>query len=314
MEQHTIEIPACPPYSLAATVLSHGGHECSPFSWSAGGQCFQWISRVGREAVRVSVRQSEAGGIQEPMLEATIEASAIDDALVDSIRDALVHMLALDDDPAEFYGVCEDHPTLPVLAKLGAGRMLRWQTLSETLVKAVCGTNVTWKQAVKSIQRIGQLGPSFTHFASLHAWPTPAEIIKAGEDYLNDVCRLGYRTAQILRLCEQVRARDFDEATYLDDIATADPADLRKRLTAFPGIGPTSAKYLRILYGRYDELAIDSAVVAQVAKIHTKGRRPTIKQIERLYERFGPWRARVYWFEQWLTWETAVQLQRGLPT
>ena len=50
--------------------------------------------------------------------------------------------------------------------------------------------------------------------------------------------------------------------------------------------------------------------MAHVARTHTNGRKPTYKQIERIYAPFGRWRNLVCWFENWITWATAKQIMR----
>jgi len=62
--------------------------------------------------------------------------------------------------------------------------------------------------------------------------------------------------------------------------------------------------------GRHDRLAIDSSTITHVARTHTKGKRPTAKQIERIYAPFGRWKNKVWWYEHWLTWETPRELLR----
>jgi len=38
------------------------------------------------------------------------------------------------------------------------------------------------------------------------------------------------------------------------------------------------------------------------------GRRPTNRQIEDIYAPYGRWKHLVWWFEHWLTWDTAKAL------
>lgn len=182
--------------------------------------------------------------------------------------------------------------------------------MTENIIKAVCGTNVNWTQAVKMINRIGQLGPNVPHFRSQNAWPTPREVLRAGETYLKDVCRLGYRTGAILNFCRDVADGKFDPESL--DALAADPnvpsEELVRILRTVPGIGPSSANYLVGFLGRHDCLSIDSATFAHVAAIHTNGRKPTIKKIERIYAPYGKWRGLVCWLESWLLWGTARQM------
>ncbi len=309
MQTESTTLETKPPFSLKATALSHGWHECSPMSWSEGGRCFQVIERNGGTAQRVSV--AEAARRQRKItLRVTIEGDPLDEDLVDRIRSNLRLALGLDEDLADFYAICRKHPTLHVIPKIGAGRALRSVSMTENIIKVLLATNVNWTQAVKMINRLGQLGPIVPHFRNLTAWPTPREILRAGEGYLKEVCRVGYRAEPILTFCRDVCDRRVDpesltELAHRDDVGSD---DLLAQLRAIRGIGPASAHYLLSFLGRHDRLAIDSSTIAHVARVHNKGRRPTLKRIEKIYAKYGRWKNKVWWYEHWLTWDTAKQI------
>ena len=69
--------------------------------------------------------------------------------------------------------------------------MLAGPSLYEDVVKSICGTNTTWRQAVVTINRIAALGRD-------DAFPEPAGILRAGEDWLRAEARVGYRSAAIV--------------------------------------------------------------------------------------------------------------------
>ncbi|MFQ5495125.1 MAG: DNA-3-methyladenine glycosylase family protein [Phycisphaerae bacterium] len=299
-----------PPFSLKATVLSHGWHECAPMSWCEGGDCFQLVERDRNRVFRVSVTQ--ANGRLSGGLRVTVEGEGVDAGDMTRIRRNLRVVLGLDRDLSEFYRICRADAMLHVVPRIGAGRGLRSADMAENIIKALCATNVNWTQAVKMINRLGQLGPVIPHFRNLSAWPTPREILRAGKSYLKEVCRVGYRAESILAFCRDVCEQRFD-AGELDRMAarrevTSD--DLLARLRSIRGIGPSSAHYLLSFLGRHDRLSIDSATVAHVARTHTNGRKPTLRQIERVYERYGQWRNLAWWYEHWLTWGTARRMLR----
>lgn len=312
MLARTEKLPVPLVFSLKSTALSHGWHECSPISWSEGGGCFQVIERQGDRVFRVSTAQRVAGGRRGPSLNVTIDTDTgdgrpIEDTVVEPILGRLRVTLGLDRDLSEFYALCGEHPALSVIPRIGAGRLIRSASMTENILKALCSTNVNWTQAVKMINRLGQLGPNLRHFRSLAAWPTPREILRAGQTYLKEVCRLGYRTDSILKFCRDVCDGGF-EPDSLDALA-ADPAvssdEIVAQLRSIDGIGPSSANYLLGFLGRHDRLSIDSVTFAHVAATHTKGRKPTRKQIERIYAPFGKWKNLICWSENWLTWATA---------
>jgi len=321
MIQRTLKLNAPPDFSLKATALSHGWHECAPMTWSQGGNCFQIIERHRTSdrdrdsAFRVCVTETKQRARKRKALNVSIDtdvrnAATIEDDVVEAIRSRLRVTLGLDLDLTEFYTMCESDDALAVVPVIGAGRMIRSASMTENILKAICSTNVNWTQAVNMINRLCQLGPNLTHFRNLSAWPTPREILRAGNKYLSDVCRLGYRCDSILKFCDDVATGKLDPESF--DAMATDPnvpsEDLVKKLCEINGIGPTSANYLIGFLGRHDRLAIDSATYAHVAEHHTKGRKPSAKKIERLYAKYGKWKNKAAWLENWLTWDTAKEL------
>jgi 3-methyladenine DNA glycosylase/8-oxoguanine DNA glycosylase len=325
MRTITRQLPAPPHFCLVSTALSHGWHECAPMSWSHGGQCLQIIERLGTRACRVSITQptgaqaqpegaAATGDVAEPApIVVSMEAEDLTDEEADEVLGRMRFALALDVDLTEFYELCRDHPVLRAAPGIGAGRWVRSPTMFEAIIKTICGTNVTWLQGVKMINRIAQLGPHVPHFRHLNAWPSAREVLRAGEPYLDDVCRLGYRTESILALCLDVRdgRTEIEELPALVADASVPTEDLFRKMLLVRGIGPTSAHYLLTMLGRFDRLVIDTATVAHVARFHLNGRKPTKQRIERIYARYGRWKNLVYWVEHWLTWGTAAGILRG---
>ena len=301
------------PFSLKATALSHGWHECAPMSWSEGGRCLQMIDRHRDVPLRVSITESSRT-VRQSKLRVIIDGHGLDNGLVDAVVSDVLNRirlsLGLDRDIAEFHAICRDHPVLHVIPRIGAGRSIRSASMTENIVKALCATNVNWTQAVKMINRIGQLGPPVRHFVSLNAWPTPREILRAGEKYLLEVCRVGYRAEQILAFCQSVCDKEFDPVALDAMAASPDVSDeeLLALLRSIHGIGPSSAHYLLSFLGRHSRISVDSATVAHVAKTHTKGKKPSVKQVERIYEKYGKWQQMVWWYEHWLNWGTARRI------
>lgn len=311
MNRRSTTISVRTPFALKPTVLANGWHECHPMSWSEGGQCLQIIERDARRAYRVSVTEARRSA-KSVSLAVTVDGNELTDGMLDRACADLRVVLGLDRDLSDFYALCAKHPTLRILRKIGAGRGLRSASMTENILKSLCQTNVAWAQAVKMINRIGQLGPMVPNFANLTAWPTPREVFRAGRTYLTDVCRLGYRADTILKFCEDVCEGRFDPETL--DRKAADPEvtseQLLRELYSIRGIGPGTASWLLSFLGRHDRLTIDSSTVAHVARVHTNGKKPTFKQIERIYEPYGEWKNMAWWYEHWLTWSTAREIVR----
>ncbi len=244
-------------------------------------------------------------------LHVAVDGPAVDDAILNSTCNKLKVILGLQRDLSQFHALCREHPTLHVIPLIGAGRSLRSASMTENITKALCQTNVAWPQAVKMINRLGMLGPVLPHFGNLTAWPTPQEILRAGKSYLKEVCRLGYRVESILKYCKDVCDGRIDPES-LDKQASDGVSDgeLLAQLCSIRGIGSSTANWLLSFLGRHDRLAVDSSTIAHVARTHTRGKKPTFRQVERIYARYGRWKNLVWWFEYWLTWDTAKAILR----
>lgn len=311
MPGQTLELHAPCGFSLKATVLSHGWHECLPFHWSEAARCFQTVERIEGDVLRVSVMQPPTKR-RAPTLSVTIDGPSTNNGVVDVATARLRSALGLDRDMTEFYKLCETLPALRPIPTIGGGRITRSPSMTENILKMLCATNVNWTQAVKMINRIAQLGPHVPHHRNLTAWPTPREILNAGEKYLNGVCRLGYRCDAILRFLRDVDSGKLDPEHF--DALAADPNvesdDILALMLKIRGVGPATAHGLLGFLGRHDRLAIDSATIAHVARTHNAGTKPTRKQIEAVYAPYGKWKNLVYWCESWLNWETAKEMVR----
>ena len=200
MEIHATTLSVRRPFSLKATVLSHGWHECSPMSWSEGGQCFQIIERDGNNACRVSVVEKRRTS-RSVSLRVTIEGPEITPDFVGAVCHRLGVCLGLDRDITPFHDLCKNDPVLHVIPKIGAGRGIRSASMTENIIKAICGTNVTWNQAVKMINRIAKgqgqprdleailntatamEGRTICVFADAAAWPVQSYIQKFRSEF-----------------------------------------------------------------------------------------------------------------------------------
>jgi 3-methyladenine DNA glycosylase/8-oxoguanine DNA glycosylase len=269
------------------------------------------IERDGDMPVRLSITEQRRGKARV-RVGVTVEAERVSDALVALMASRVARMLCADNDLRGFHALAARTKSLKPVVALGAGRILRSVSMTENIIKAICGTNVDWRQAVKMINRIGQLGPCLGEFRSLHAWPTPKEILRAGDDYLRQVARVGYRAESILELCRSVEDGSFDPES-LERLARSDGSDeLFKRLRGIKGIGPATAAFLMGQLGRHDRVSVDSWTLTYVGRTYLNGKKPTVRQVEDIYERYGEWRGLVWWFEQWLQWDTARTMLREL--
>ena len=304
------QLAARPPFSLWATALSHGWHALAPFSWHPTTDTLERIDRLpsGKTYVlKVRAGSFRSDGWPQVDLRVSPRPSKAD-AL--EIRSRVRHMLRLDEDLADFYARCRTSQKLRPIAQLGAGRLLRSPELWEDIVKGICTTNVTWRRTRKMIESITKLTVAPNSTAPRHAFPTPDEVLTAGAHYLTAEAGAGYRARSILTLAEGVASGAIDLSAVGEPDLPA--TDRLAALEALPGIGPVTARYLAMLLGSYDALALDSAT--RSFAVRTFGaNHANAKFVARHYTRFGRWRALAFWCQHWLAWSsvrdrTAIEL------
>lgn len=273
------------PFNLDTTVRSHGWFQVRPFRYDFEGRELTRIMPIPGVGPRpVSVRQ-KGGRLQ-------IDApSGLGRPAQKWVKDRWRHMLCLDWDLSGFYRLCRTSPRLKRVIKAGGGRLLRCGDPWEESVKGICGTNVTWKQAVQMINRLGVLGKKAP--GGEPAWPAPRDVLHAGESWLREEVRLGYRAPYVMDL-----ARGFSEGAFAvpePDQGTAKEAF--KAYKALPGIGPATAHYLMILNGHFATMSVDSAVHAFVRNHYSDGKTLTEKEVRDLFAPYGEWVGLAYWWE-----------------
>lgn len=249
-------VPVLGAFSLPETVLSHGWYQVPPFAWDRASGV---LTRCDPEGV-LSVSQG-ADGVLEVLHEARDPGAP----------ERLAVLLNLSFDLTEFHDLCRTHPTLSWVPQRGAGRFLRGRDAWEDASKGICGTNVGWSQAVRSMKRLADAGTD-------GCWPSPEELLARGEDWIRDHGRVGYRARYLSALAAGFVAQEFarDEAS-------------KHGFQAMPGIGPATARYLAGLRGDWREIAYDSSIAWLLREAHGLDR-PSAEHADRLYSTFGVYR------------------------
>ena len=122
-----------------------------------------------------------------------------------------------------------------------------------------------------AIARLAQLRSPCAASRRHRAFPTPAQIVRVGEDVLRERARLGHRATFIGRLAREVceGLRDLDQ---LDEQAARTPLDdLTAELADVRGMEPSAVDWLLLLLGRYESAGGS-----------------------------GPWHRLTGWFQNWL--------------
>src|SRR5207302_821922 len=200
------------PFGLFSTVICHGWYQTRPFHWDQEQRILQRVEslRDGRVFLLELREDRSAQRAHRDVVLTVAGEGATDPGVADEMARRSRVMLHLDEDLRGFYALCKQRPELRAALASGAGRLMRAPTLWEDVVKTILGTNVVWKQAVVMINRLGELGDSSPAQPELRAWPTPGQIARAGERFLRDRVRAGYRSPYILELARRMKSGDID--------------------------------------------------------------------------------------------------------
>jgi 3-methyladenine DNA glycosylase/8-oxoguanine DNA glycosylase len=214
------------------------------------------------------------------------------------LRDVVRHVLRLDEDLSGFYDVASSDLEL-AWAGVGAARLVRSQSVFEEVVKTICTTNCAWSATERMVSALVEhLGepapgapPSGPHG---RAFPTPAAMAAAADDFYSDVARCGYRGPFLKTVARQVGSGEVD----LEALPRADPDDvpdveLEQQLLELPGVGPYAAAHIMLLIGRYSRLVLDSWTRPKYAKL--VGRAKTDRQIAWRFRRYKQYAGLAFW-------------------
>ena len=209
------------------------------------------------------------------------------------------HVLRLDEDLSDFYALVEDDPELS-WATAGAGRMIRSPTVFEDVVKTICTTNCAWsateRMVAALVEHLGEPAAGApTDGPYGRAFPTPAAMAAAGEDFYRDVVRAGYRGPYLISLASSVAAGTID----LEELSAVRPDELPDeevvaRLLTLPGVGPYAAAHVMMLVGRYTPLILDSWTRPKYTRLNG-GRAVKDATIERRFRRYGRHAGLAFW-------------------
>jgi 3-methyladenine DNA glycosylase/8-oxoguanine DNA glycosylase len=209
------------------------------------------------------------------------------------------HMLRLDDEMGEFYGLLAQDRDFSWVAAQGAGRMLRSPTVFEDLVKMICTTNCSWALTEKMITGlVRNLGRESAN--GHRTFPTPEAMALMPEKFYVNEVRAGYRAPYLKQLADRVASGALDVEGWLKSPLST--PDLTKEMRGVLGVGPYAAENLLKLLGRYDGLALDSWTRAKFFSVRNNGRKTTDKKIARYYSRFKEWRGLALWCDVTRDW------------
>jgi N-glycosylase/DNA lyase len=266
------------PVDLRRTLASHGVADLPPNEIDAEAAALTTTLALPHGATTVQVGDGPAGAVR-------VTGKGPRPGVLDAVR----YMLRLDDDLSAFYAVARKDPEL-AWAAVGAGRMMRSLTVFEDVVKTICTTNCAWSATVRMttalVDHLGEQAPD-----GRRAFPTPAAMAAADEDFYRDVVRAGYRGAYLRSLAATVADGILDLEALNDPALTDD--EVAERLIALPGCGPYATAHMMMLLGRYSRLILDSWTRPTYARLN--GRKASDRTIERRFRRYRDYAGLAFW-------------------
>lgn len=303
--------PGGEPVDLWRTINSHGITELPPLSLDETARTLQATLRLpGGGARTVTVGESRPGHVGIDVAGRRPAAAA-----VESLREAVIHILRLDEDLSPFYALAEGDPELEWVRR-GAGRMARSATVFEEVVKTICTTNCSWSATRRMVSalvdHLGEKAPGAPPSgAGGRCFPTPAAMASAGESFYREVARAGYRWRYLHNLAVRVAVGELD----LEQLGRASSSELsddelEARLLALPGVGPYAAAHVMLMLGRYSRLILDSWTRPTYLRLAGK-RSSTDTTIKRRFARYGRYAGLAFWLyitRDWVEDDTSPPL------
>ncbi len=291
------------PVDLWRTISSHGLADLPPMRVDEHARTLEvTVPLDGRRPRTVVVSRHPAGGAAISVAGRRPGAGETGE-LVERVR----WLLRLDEDLTGFYAVAATDPEL-AWAAAGAGRMIRSPTVFEEVVKTICTTNCAWSATERMVGALVEhLGDRAVGAPPLgpygRAFPSPATMAAAGEDFYRDVVRAGYRGRYLRELAAGVAAGDVDlEALGGASREDLPDDDLERHLLALPGVGPYAAAHIMLMLGRYSRLVLDSWTRPTYAAI--VGRATGDATIVRRFRRYGRYAGLAFWLTVTRDWVT----------
>ncbi|AIC92906.1 DNA-3-methyladenine glycosylase family protein [Shouchella lehensis] len=281
----TFSIPLAEPFNFNDAITSHGWWMLAPNVWDSKKARFYRTFPTRNNDTIVGCIYMEASCLQ---IVTEVELTETDQ---DDILDYVSWMFRVNERFEPFYTLCQTHNELTDLPMKGKGRLLRSPTLFEDIVKVLLTTNTRWNQTIQMAEKLTyHLGEKVYGFGrEFYSFPTPQTILSAGEAFLMEHVRTGYRSHYILNAAHKAVN---NPARYLQPSALNHFREIK-------GIGPYAMNTLAMIVGRYDGLPVDSEYKKHVIGTYFNGIAPSKSELESVYDKWGDYKYLAYWFDHY---------------
>ncbi|MDN4035691.1 DNA-3-methyladenine glycosylase 2 [Massilia sp. YIM B02443] len=201
-------------------------------------------------------------------------------------NDALLNVLGLRIDPAAFAAFARGDAMLgPVLARQPGLRIIQSATVFEALTWAIIGQQINLSFAI-ALRRTLILQAGHQHSSGLWCYPEARDVARLDIEQLTSRKFSQAKADTILRVAHMI------EDGRLSLERTRDPLEVGRELLAIKGIGPWTVNYVLLRGFGYPDCSLHGDVAVRAALHHLGGgdARPSVREAERLLERYQPHR------------------------
>lgn len=206
--------------------------------------------------------------------------------------DRLSFFLSLNDDLRPFYAIGQADPCFaPIIERLYGYHQVKFLTPFENACWAILTQRTPLALAKKMKQALmTRYGGSLILDGAVYgAFPEPASLATADKA---DLAVLLHHARRAEYLSAAARAFAAVDESFL---RTAPYAEVKAWLHSLKGIGEWSAEFILLRgLGRMEGVPLtEKRLLEVVSKVYGRGQSLTVKAVEALAERYGPWRG--YW-------------------
>jgi 3-methyladenine DNA glycosylase/8-oxoguanine DNA glycosylase len=282
-------IPLHEKFNFKAAVTDYGWWMLSPNHWDNEGHSFNRPIKLSN-GKNVLLCVSKHNSHLTVKIENNI---SLEQNETQEIKDQVSWMFRIHDNLEPFYAMCRNYEALLHLPAERKGRLLRSPTLFEDVVKVILTTNTRWKQTMNMVNNlVNGLGePVKNNHKEYKTFPTPESILEAGESYLKEYTRVGYRSAYIMDAAKKALDHNYDLESFKS------PNSDIQELKNIQGIGPYAFNTLSMILGKYELLPVDSEYKKHVIHKYFNGEKVTKQKLERVYDKWGSYKFLAYWYD-----------------
>ncbi|KAK6121285.1 hypothetical protein DH2020_044988 [Rehmannia glutinosa] len=139
-------------------------------------------------------------------------------------------------------------------------------------------------------------------------FPSPRELARLDEKFLERRCNLGYRARRVINFAREVvegRIQLRELEFVCGTVSLSDYDKLTEKLRMIDGIGPYTCANVLMCMGYYHVIPADSETIRHLKQVHAKSStiRTVQEDIENIYGKYAPFQFLAYWSEMWQFYE-----------